>query len=98
MPNNHHDMSQRLILPPVTVPFKWLVAVMTISGSALCGVVTIGIWVGSQSTKVEAHDRDIIRLRDTTKEVIPKIARIEGILEYAFPKQAEKFDANSKDH
>ena len=88
--------NERLILPPVTVPFKWLVATLTIAGSALCGVVTIGIWVGSQSTKVEAHGKAIEKLETDTGNLVPAVAKIQGILEYAFPRQAQKYEADQK--
>lgn len=88
---------EKLLMPPVTVPFKWLVGVLMMSAGSLGSLAAMFIWVGNTSGKVEAHDRDILRLRDTMKERInrdgetgARLVRIETILEYAFPKEAER--------
>lgn len=78
--------ANKLNLPEIVVPFKWLVATITIACSAFLAAASALIWVGSMTTKVEAHNKEISELRG----VVPKVARIEGILEYAFPREAAK--------
>lgn len=79
---------------PILVPITWLIAIL---GSGLFSAFCIGVWVSTIALNVQGAQEDITALktsRNDQRETIVsygnKITRIETILTFAFPKEAEK--------
>lgn len=86
-----------VIRGPVLVPYGWLVAIIGASGTAILLAFSVGVWAASTSTRIEvlanatsAQGSEVAKLKDAQPEISVRLAKIETILTYAFPKEARK--------
>lgn len=75
---------------PVLVPIKWLLACLSLSGSAILLAFAIGMWAATISTKQEAMGSEVAKLKNEQPAMREDIVRIKTILMYAFPDEARR--------
>jgi shikimate kinase len=84
-----------VIRGPVLIPAGWLVAII---GAAVTGIglaFGVGVWVATVSSETKANSEEIADLK--RDDMPARMVRVETILTYAFPKQAERAIAEEND-
>ena len=77
-----------ILRQPTYVPTGWLVAIVGASGTAILLSVSLAVAWATLSNQVQANSGEVAKVQGLSERIV----RIETILVYKFPREAEEAD------